>query len=146
MISPRSLFCFNFLHFERRSATVIAELSSTKIGASAITSVLSMILSHSSSTSCPVWIFWEFTRESRAIIRVTSCSFDISRLKIATGILFFTATWCAILSTNAVLPIAGRAATRINSDPCRPVSILSRSMNPVGTPVTRVFCLDAASI
>ena len=36
-----------------------------------------------------------------------------------------------LMSTNAVLPIAGRAATRINSDPCRPVSILSRSMNGI---------------
>ena len=81
-----------------------------------------------------------------AIIRVTSCSLLISRLNIAVAIPLRTATWWAILRTNAVLPMAGLAATSINSDPWRPVSILSRSMNPVGIPVTLVFFLEASSI
>ena len=48
--------------------------------------------SQSASVSVPVRSFWESTLDSMASIRFTSCSFDISRLKIIQGRFFFTAT------------------------------------------------------
>src|ERR1043166_4989368 len=44
-----------------------------------------------------------------------------------------------MLRLKAVLPIPGRAATIIKSDGCRPAVLLSKSLNPVGTPVIMVF-------
>ena len=40
-----------------------------------------------------------------------------------------------MFKVKAVLPIAGRAATRIRSDRCNPFNLKSKSLNPVGTPV-----------
>ena len=42
--------------------------------------------------------------------------------------------------------MAGLAATSINSPPCKPVNILSRSIKPVDNPVTLPLFLAASSI
>ena len=46
------------------------------------------------------------------------------------------ATCSPMFIENEVLPIEGRPATMIRSPPCMPDVILSRSVKPVGTPVT----------
>ena len=69
-------------------------------------------------------------------MRIASWVAPISMLKIATGTPFSTATCSAMLSANAVLPIDGRPATMTRSPGCRPAVFSSRSMKPVGTPVT----------
>ena len=62
-----------------------------------------------------------------------NCILLISREKIATWCL--TLALYAMLSASDVLPIAGRAASKIKSDFWRPESCLSKSINPVVTPV-----------
>lgn len=62
------------------------------------------------------------TRDSAQSIRCTSWALDISRLKIATAAFSFRAAFWARFKAKAVLPIEGRAATKINlpcSDPDR---------------------------
>jgi len=49
------------------------------------------------------------------------------------------------LSTQAVLPMAGRAATTIRFSGCRPAVISSSRVNPVGTPVTWRRFVERAS-
>ena len=46
----------------------------------------------------------------------------------------FVAALKAILVANAVLPIAGLPAIITKSDLCRPPSLSSKSLSPVGTP------------
>ena len=54
----------------------------------------------------------------------------------ATGRPCSMATCSPMFIENEVLPIEGRPATMIRSPPCMPDVILSRSVKPVGTPVT----------
>ncbi len=75
-------------------------------------------------------------RASAVSMRRNSCSFDISRLNMPTVMSVLVPTCCAMFSTRLVLPIDGRAATMMRSDGCRPEVISSRSVKPVGTPVT----------
>jgi hypothetical protein len=79
-------------------------------------------------------------------MRMNSCSFDISRLKKPTVMSVDVPTCCAMFSTKLVLPIDGRAATMMRSDGWRPDVISSRSMKPVGTPVTSPLCCCSFSI
>ena len=58
-------------------------------------------------------------------MRKSSDSFDISRLKMATGSLCRNATFPAIFSARAVFPIDGRAARIISSEGCKPAVSLS---------------------
>ena len=76
--------------------------------------------SQSESVSVPVRSFWESTFDSIDSIRLTSCSFDISRLNTMQGSPFLTATCSTTFRTNAVLPIEGRAAIKIKSDGWNP--------------------------
>ena len=54
--------------------------------------------------------------------RIASCVAGISIEKIATGKPASSATFSAMLSENAVLPIEGRPATMIKSPACIPES------------------------
>ena len=45
-----------------------------------------------------------------------------------------------MFNVNAVFPIEGRAATKIKSDFCKPLVKLSKSLNPVDTPVSIPLC------
>ncbi len=75
-------------------------------------------------------------RASPVSMRRNSCSFDISRLKMPTVMSVLVPTCCAMFSTRLVLPIDGRAAMITRSPACSPEVISSRSVKPVGTPVT----------
>ena len=99
----------------------------------------STIFSHSLSLKSPIRIFCELTIEFCEITRFISCSLDISKLNIATGILCFTAIVSVKLSTKAVLPTEGLAAIRIKSEGCRPDNCLSSLANPVSKPVIEPF-------
>ena len=79
-------------------------------------------------------------------MRRKSCSFDISRLKTPTVMPACTPTCCATFITKLVLPIEGRAATITRSDRWRPEVISSRSVKPVGTPVTSPLCSCSCSM
>ncbi len=59
-------------------------------------------------------------------------------LNTATGSFASRATFSAMLSEKAVLPMDGRPATMIRSPGCSPEVLASRSVKPVGTPVTSV--------
>ncbi len=54
----------------------------------------------------------------------------------ATGSPSSMATCSPMFMENEVLPMDGRPATMMRSPPCMPEVILSRSVKPVGTPVT----------
>ena len=67
--------------------------------------------------------------------RFISCFALISRLNIATGIPRSIAIFLAIDKTNAVLPMAGRAAMIMRSDFCHPAVILSIAGKPEDIPL-----------
>ncbi len=96
-------------------------------------------LRQSSAVNAPVRNTWASILPSAQSIRMTSCSAPISRLKIATFSSVLVATFCATFSAKAVLPTEGRAATIIKSLRWKPAVILSKSRNPVGTPVISPF-------
>ena len=75
---------------------------------------------------------------SEQSMRCMSCSLLISSEKKAT-LPPCRPTYEAMLSVKAVLPIDGRAATRMRSDACRPLVRRSRSLKPVGRPVMPPF-------
>ena len=84
--------------------------------------------------------FSELTPATEDRIRATSCSFPISREKKATVLSYIIVTFWAMFKVKAVFPIAGRAATRMRSDFCRPLKTWSTSLKPVGTPVMAPSC------
>ena len=90
---------------------------------------------HSSLVSSPTRAFWESRLASEQSILCISWFLDISKEKKATVFLALMATLAAIFRVKAVLPILGRAATRIKSDGCRPEVRLSKSVKSVGIPV-----------
>ena len=59
----------------------------------------------------PVFMAWMSTWACEPSIRCTSCSDDISRLKISTAALRPPPPNWAMFSANAVFPMEGRAAT-----------------------------------
>ena len=75
---------------------------------------------------------------SEDIMRSTSARAGISSEKMATGSLAPMATASAMFIAKVVLPIEGRPAMMMRSPACKPAVILSRSLNPVGMPMTSV--------
>ena len=141
-----SFSSLNFLHFERISPILIPGVSSIIILEFPIILADSTMLAHSLSLKSPIRIFWELTIEFWERIRLISCSLDISKLKMATGILCLTATVSVTFNTNAVLPTDGRAAIRIKSDGCKPDSCVSSFLKPVSIPVMVPLVWAACSI
>ncbi|CSI84408.1 Uncharacterised protein [Vibrio cholerae] len=76
------------------------------------------------------------TRDNEASIRIMICSAGISSEKISTGLSCSIAAFSHRFIAKVVLPIEGRAATMIRSEPCKPAVFLFRSVKPVFTPVT----------
>ena len=111
---------FSLRHFVRSSAMLIPGVSSIKRLDRPITPALSISFSHSSSFNWPVRRFWASTLDCSEKSRFTNCSLLISRLKIATVRSSLKAICWAIFSTNAVLPMDGRAAISTRSEGCRP--------------------------
>ncbi len=105
-----------------------------------------MSLSQSPSVRRPLLIFSPSSSQTLLIRRFTSWRLLISSEKIATGVFTFTAMFFAIDRTNAVLPIAGRAAMIIRSEFCQPDVSLSSSWNCVSNPESPVSRFAAASI
>ena len=68
--------------------------------------------------------------------RMVSCSDDISMLNTTAASFVRIAALSTRLSARAVFSIDGRPATTMRSPLWNPAVCRSRSMNPVGTPVT----------
>ena len=99
-----------------------------KIGAVFICAIALLMRAQSSSPKLPVRRWLWSTRPSDEIMRIASCSRDISIENTATGVLAEIAAFSAMLSANVVLPIDGRPATMIRSPGCRPAVMRSRSL------------------
>ena len=125
-------------HFAFSTIAEVSELSSIKIGASARRAAATASFGKSRSPRYPARAFELSTRASEQRSRSTSCSLDISSEKKATPRRgsASVAAYAAMLSASAVLPIEGRAAITTRSAGCRPAVMRSRSVKPVGTPVT----------
>ena len=111
-------------------------LSSMNSGASLSLPTEAVSFCQSSSLSAPVRILCWSSRPSDPSMRITSCVPLISMLNIAAGIFSTSATCSATFSANAVLPMLGRPATTTRSPGCKPEVMRSRSVKPVGMPVT----------
>ena len=146
MIMERPNSILNFLHLLRSSPIEIPGVSSMISFELPILPAPSIRFSQSASCRLPVRSFWASTLDSRANRRLTSCSFDISSENMAAHKCSWMVMCWAKLRTKAVLPIEGRAAIRIRSEGCKPAVCLSKSMKPVGIPVTTPRCFDACSI
>ena len=117
-----------------------------KISARLRLSAAQISFSQSLSSSSPIRRREESMLASAQSIRCTNCSLLISKEKKATDFFSRIAIFCAIFSTNAVLPILGRAAIKIKSEACRPEVRRSKSMKPVAMPVMPPFLLYNSSI
>ena len=98
------------------------------IGATFICAIALLMRAQSSSPNMPVRRWLWSTRPSEEIMRIESCSRDISIENIATGTLPEIAAFSAMLSASVVLPIEGRPATMTRSPGCRPAVMRSRSV------------------
>ena len=95
-------------------------MSSIYISASDNGPIAPANFTQSSSSSFPVLTLLLSTIASLHKILFTNWSLDISKLNIATGAFPLNAAFVAKFKANAVFPIAGLAATKINSEPCNP--------------------------
>ena len=134
MISPKLFADFSRRAFVRISMTDTFGESSIKICASDSAPMACAMRGHSASFKRPVRSRYESTDASLHSKRVTSCCSDISREKIATGILYWIDACCATFKVSEVLPTPGRAAMMIRSDFWKPPVFASRSLKPLGTP------------
>ena len=107
----------SFLHFALISVIFIPGVSSIYISASESGPIASASFVQSFSSNLPVLTLLLSTIASLHKTLFTNCSLDISKLNTATGTFALTAAFVAIFSAKAVLPIAGLAAIRINSEP-----------------------------
>ncbi len=88
------------------------------------------------SSSLPVFRFCWSTRPSEEIRRKASWLADISIENTATALPVLSEEYSAMFSASEVFPIAGRAARMIRSEGCNPAVSASKSMKPVGRPVS----------
>ena len=107
-------------HLVRISEMLMPGVSSIMMPELPMTPTPSTTESQSASEREPVLNFWASTPDSMDSRRLASCSLDISREKIRAFIRFFMATCCTMFRTKAVLPMDGRAATRIKSEGWKP--------------------------
>ena len=134
-------FCaFKRRHFARNSKMESAGVSSTKMGASKSPLIFVCNCCHSCGSNLPRRILSASISASAEIIRFTNCTALISSEKSATAWPWSTAAFRQAETTNAVLPIPGRAAMIINSCFCQPEVKRSKSVKPDGTPVKPLFC------
>ena len=137
MISCTSCCALSRRALARNSRIVRLALSSMKIFASASFDAAAVRLGKSRSPKNPSRTFCKFTRAREHSRRCTSCWLLISRLNTPIGSFSLIATCSAIFMASAVLPMLGRAAITIISEPWRPLVIRSSSTNPVEIPVMR---------
>ena len=137
---------FKRRHFARNSNTLKAGVSSMYSGASERRPMRSCNWVYSCGFRLPLRNLSELISVSAEIKRCTNWTADISSEKTATGTLYSTVMFRAMVRTNAVLPIPGRAARTIMSDFWKPPVMRSRSTNPVDTPLTPPSWLRALSM
>src|SRR3990172_6389929 len=94
----------------------IAGVSSIQMGASERSPAAWVNLGQSVSERKPVLNRWASTLASDQNSLWAICSFEVSRLKIATGIFNSMATCCAILRAKDVFPMEGLEAMTTRSD------------------------------
>ena len=131
IIRPRFLTRLSFAFIAVTESPVV---SSMRISAPASFEDAAAILSQSSFCSLPVRKRWLSTIASLESTRETSCSADISSENIQTVFFVDIATFVPMLRQKLVLPIPGRAPTRIRSELPIPASRLSSPENPVFVP------------
>ena len=131
IISPKSS---TRRHLARISATVTLESSSMRMVERLRESAAAATLSQSSSVSLPVTSFLLSTKHSLEISRRASCSRLISREKKATFFPDFLPASSRMFRAMEVLPMPGRAASRMRSELFRPEMARSRSRRPVDSP------------
>ena len=102
-------------HFAIISGTVMPEFSSMRIDIDCSDSVAPAMRSQSVSSSVPMRSFLLSMSASLESIRVASCSRDISSWKMTTVFPLRLAAFTAMFRAMAVLPMPGRAASRIRS-------------------------------
>ena len=124
--------------FARISITVQCGLSSISSGAAPSRPTAWLTFCQSPSGMRPVHRLRASTRASAARSRLVSSRLPISSEKKRTGRFASSATERAAPRANAVFPALGLAATITRFEGCSPSSIESRSVYPVGTPVTSV--------
>ena len=118
------------------SATVSSGLSSIRMSMRLRAEAASAMRCQSLSRRLPVIKRWFSTRPSLAMRRVTSCSLDISREKMATVLPDSRAADRATFRAILVLPIPGRAASKSRSDLFMPLILASTAESPVDRPGT----------
>ena len=116
------------------SATDSMGLSSMRMSTLFKTVAAAAIFSQSVSRRAPVFRRVFSTSASEDSKRVASCSRDISRENTATVFFALFATFSATFRAKEVLPMPGRAASRMRSDLFRPVILLSTADRPVDNP------------
>ena len=121
-------------HLARMSATDTVESSSMRMWERFRDSVATMIFSQSSGPRLPVTSFLLSTKHSLEMRRRASCSRLISNEKKTTFFPDFLPASSRMFRAMEVLPIPGRAASRIRSDLLRPEMARSRSVRPVERP------------
>ena len=85
--------------------------------------------------------FSELTPATEDKIRPTSCSLPISMGKRTPPSCRTTSLHLSnVQGESCFYPMAGRAATRMRSDFCKPLKMWSTSLKPVGTPVIAPSC------
>ena len=131
-------------HLAFMSATESMGLSSMRMSTLFKIVAAPAIFSQSVSRRAPVFRRLFSTRASEASSRVASCSRLISRENTATVFLADLATFSATFSAMEVLPMPGRAASRIRSDLLSPVIFWSTADRPVDSP-GRWFSLSLIS-
>ena len=134
------------LHLLRISMTPMPGVASMMMSFSDMRPMDSRTSSSSSSVRSPLSSFLLFTLASMAMRRLPRASFAISSEKMTTLLSSFIATFWAMFSASAVLPMDGRAAMMIRSDLCRPFSLLSRSLKCVARPGIAPPCALASLI
>ena len=121
---------------ERISEMVMFAESSTYRGASLMREVVSATLRQSTSLILPACILDRRTPDSAESMRIAISCELISSEKIRDVMPCFMDAERQKSRASVDLPMAGRAATMIIWPPCRPWVSSSRSVKPVGTPLS----------
>ena len=132
-------------HLAFMSATERDGLSSIKIWVWFRAAEAAAILVQSSSPSLPVTSFLLSTKDSLEMRRMHSCSRLISKEKNTTVLPENLPAWSSRFRAKEVLPMPGRAASRIRSDLFSPEMAMSTSGRPVDRPGT-AWSLAASSL
>ena len=130
---------------ERISEIVMFAESSTYRGASLMREVVSATLRQSTSLILPACILDRRTPDSAESMRIAISWLLISREKMSEVIPCFMDAERQKSRASVDLPMAGRAATMIICPPCRPWVSSSRSVKPVGTPLSLPWFFSMSS-